>query len=121
MSTPDKRDAADIRRALLERKVRQRVAEKAERERIVPVPRTGKMAIAEQQRFLWFLHQMVAGAPVYNVPFAMRLRGPLDVPALSRRCAASSRGTRACAPGSATSTACPSRRSIRRPRRGTCR
>ncbi|MEV0611820.1 amino acid adenylation domain-containing protein [Nonomuraea sp. NPDC050404] len=83
MSTPDNRNVADIRRALLERKVRQRVAEKAERERIVAVPRTDKMAIAEQQRFLWFLHQMVAGAPVYNVPFAMRLRGPLDVGALS--------------------------------------
>ncbi|MER6825526.1 amino acid adenylation domain-containing protein [Streptosporangium sp. NPDC000563] len=83
MANPEERDVADIRRALLERKVRQRVAEKAERERIVAVPRTGKMAIAEQQRFLWFLHQMVAGAPVYNVPFAMRLRGPLDVNALS--------------------------------------
>ncbi|GAA1548461.1 hypothetical protein GCM10009678_33920 [Actinomadura kijaniata] len=83
MTTSEGRNVADIRRALLEMKVRQRVAEKAERERIVAVPRTGKMAIAEQQRFLWFLHQMVAGAPVYNVPFAMRLRGPLDVGALS--------------------------------------
>ncbi|MEU4831260.1 amino acid adenylation domain-containing protein [Streptosporangium sp. NPDC023615] len=84
MATPEGRDVADIRRALLERKVRQRVAEKAERERIVAVPRTDKMAIAEQQRFLWFLHQMVAGAPVYNVPFAMRLRGKLDMDALSK-------------------------------------
>ncbi|MFI9840999.1 amino acid adenylation domain-containing protein [Nonomuraea sp. NPDC051941] len=83
MSAPKERNVADIRRALLEMKVRQRVAEKAERERIVAVPRTGKMAIAEQQRFLWFLHQMVAGAPVYNVPFAMRVRGPLNVAALS--------------------------------------
>ncbi|MGC5016593.1 non-ribosomal peptide synthetase [Streptosporangium sp. DT93] len=83
MANPENRDVADIRRELLERKVRQRVAEKAERERIVAVPRTGKMAIAEQQRFLWFLHQMVAGAPVYNVPFAMRLRGKLDMEALS--------------------------------------
>ncbi|MFC5053356.1 amino acid adenylation domain-containing protein [Saccharothrix xinjiangensis] len=82
-TTPEGGNVADIRRALLEMKVRQRVAEKAERERIVAVPRTEKMAIAEQQRFLWFLHQMVAGAPVYNVPFAMRLRGQLDVDALS--------------------------------------
>jgi hypothetical protein len=84
MTTPKSRNIADIKRALLERKVRRRVEERAERERIVTVPRTGKMAIAEQQRFLWFLHQMVAGAPVYNVPFAMRLRGPLDVGALSQ-------------------------------------
>ncbi|MFC5750158.1 non-ribosomal peptide synthetase [Actinomadura rugatobispora] len=83
MTSPKTGDVAEIRRALLEMKVRQRVAEKADRERIVAVPRTGKMAIAEQQRFLWFLHQMVGGAPVYNVPFAMRLRGPLDVAALS--------------------------------------
>jgi amino acid adenylation domain-containing protein len=80
---PEAGNVADIKRALLEKMVRQRVAEKAERERIVPVPRTEKMAIADQQRFLWFLHQMVAGAPVYNVPFAMRLRGPLQVDALS--------------------------------------
>lgn len=83
MTTPNEGNVADIKRALLERKVRQRVAERAERERIVPVERTGKMAIADQQRFLWFLHQMVGGAPVYNVPFAMRLRGQLDVAALS--------------------------------------
>ncbi|MGH3870458.1 MAG: non-ribosomal peptide synthetase [Pseudonocardiaceae bacterium] len=82
-TTPKDGNIADIRRALLEMKVRQRVAEKAERERIVAVPRTDKMAIADQQRFLWFLHQMVGGAPVYNVPFAMRLRGPLDIAALS--------------------------------------
>ncbi len=83
-TTSEDGNAADIKRALLEKKVRQRVAERAERERIVAVPRTDKMAIADQQRFLWFLHQMVAGAPVYNVPFAMRLRGPLDVAALSK-------------------------------------
>ncbi|MCE7003035.1 amino acid adenylation domain-containing protein [Kibdelosporangium philippinense] len=82
-TTPNEGNVAEIRRALLEKKVRQRVAERAERERIVSVPRTGRMAIADQQRFLWFLHQMVGGAPVYNVPFAMRLRGKLDVNALS--------------------------------------
>ena len=79
------------------------------------------MAIAEQQRFLWFLHQMVAGAPVYNVPFAMRLRGQLDVAALAEALRAIVARHGACAPGSATSTACLSRRSIRRPRPGTCR
>src|SRR5262245_5934902 len=36
-----------------------------------------------QQR-LWFLHQMDAGAPVYNVPLAARLTGPLDVEAVRK-------------------------------------
>ena len=31
-----------------------------------------------QQR-LWFLDQLMAGSPVYNVPSALRLRGPLDL------------------------------------------
>ena len=36
-----------------------------------------------QQR-LWFLDQMDPGAPVYNVPLAARLTGPLDVEALAK-------------------------------------
>ncbi len=74
---------ADIRRALLDMKMRQRLAEKAERDRIVPVARDGKLAVAEQQRSLWFLDQLAPGTAVYNVPFACRLRGELDLPALT--------------------------------------
>ena len=36
-----------------------------------------------QQR-LWFLDQMGAGNPVYNIPMAFRLAGPLDEDALRR-------------------------------------
>jgi amino acid adenylation domain-containing protein len=36
-----------------------------------------------QQR-LWFLEQLEPGRPIYNVPLAIRLRGPLDRPALER-------------------------------------
>ena len=36
-----------------------------------------------QQR-LWFLNQMDPGAPVYNVPLATRVTGPLDADALAR-------------------------------------
>jgi amino acid adenylation domain-containing protein len=43
----------------------------------VPVP-----ASFAQQR-LWFLDQLWPGRPDYNVPFALRLRGPLDTRALS--------------------------------------
>ena len=36
-----------------------------------------------QQR-LWFLDQLLPGNPVYVIPFALRLRGPLDSAALER-------------------------------------
>ena len=34
------------------------------------------------QKRLWFLDQLAPGSPVYNLPFAWRLRGPLDPVAL---------------------------------------
>src|ERR1041385_248326 len=36
-----------------------------------------------QQR-LWFLHQLDPQSPAYNMPFALRLWGQLDIPALER-------------------------------------
>jgi len=36
-----------------------------------------------QQR-LWFLDQLSPGDPTYNIPYAMRIRGPLSVPALQQ-------------------------------------
>jgi len=36
-----------------------------------------------QQR-LWFLHQLDPQSPAYNMPFALRLLGQLDIPALER-------------------------------------
>ncbi|MEU5423222.1 amino acid adenylation domain-containing protein [Streptomyces sp. NPDC020667] len=74
---------SDVKRKLLEMKLRQKRAEKAERDRIVAVGRDGKLAVSEQQRYLWFLHQVAPELPVYNVPFALRLRGELDTAALT--------------------------------------
>ncbi|WP_432994350.1 non-ribosomal peptide synthetase [Dactylosporangium sp. CA-233914] len=73
---------SDIRKALLDMKARRSQAEKAERDRIAPAPRDGRLAVSEQQRFLWFLYQLAPGTPMYNEPCAFRLRGPLDVDAL---------------------------------------
>ncbi|MQY12842.1 Dimodular nonribosomal peptide synthase [Streptomyces sp. RB5] len=68
------------RRALLARRLR---AQRAGDERIVPVGRDGLLRASYQQEGLWFLEQSAPGATVYNVPFALRLRGALDVDALA--------------------------------------
>jgi amino acid adenylation domain-containing protein len=83
MNTPPPRNLADIRRELLEKRVRQDQIDATARERIAPVPREGMLAVSEQQRFLWFLYQLAPETPVYNEPHALRLRGELDMAALS--------------------------------------
>ncbi|HVG10832.1 MAG TPA: non-ribosomal peptide synthase/polyketide synthase, partial [Thermoanaerobaculia bacterium] len=50
---------------------------------ILPVPRDGALALSFAQERLWFLDQLDRGSAVYNLPFALALSGPLDVPALA--------------------------------------
>ncbi|MFL6138093.1 MAG: non-ribosomal peptide synthetase [Frankiaceae bacterium] len=83
-SLPGVSDLSEARRALLELRLRQKRAERAERERIVPVPRDGILPVAEQQRYLWFLHELAPEAPTYNMPSVLRLHGALDIAALGR-------------------------------------
>ena len=40
------------------------------------------VAASSGQRRLWFLEQMEPGSPLYNIPYLVRLSGPLDEPAL---------------------------------------
>jgi amino acid adenylation domain-containing protein len=47
-----------------------------------PVLRDGELPLSYAQQRLWFLDQLEPGGAVYNIPAAMRLRGPLDVAAL---------------------------------------
>jgi hypothetical protein len=48
------------------------------------VPRTGQMPLSLAQQRLWMVEQFEPDTAAYNIPTAVRLSGPLDVPALER-------------------------------------
>jgi amino acid adenylation domain-containing protein/non-ribosomal peptide synthase protein (TIGR01720 family) len=49
---------------------------------IKPVPRDGPLPLSFGQEQLWYLDQLNPGTPLYNIPHALRLDGPLDEAAL---------------------------------------
>ncbi|NUR70876.1 MAG: amino acid adenylation domain-containing protein [Hamadaea sp.] len=75
--------AAELRRRL----VRQRLAGQGTR-RVPPSPAEpasdGPIPLSSAQRRMWFLEQLNPGGTEYLVPLVLRLRGSLDVPALTR-------------------------------------
>ncbi|MEA2694752.1 MAG: hypothetical protein QOJ16_4139, partial [Acidobacteriota bacterium] len=48
---------------------------------VLPAPRPAPLSFAQSR--LWFLHQLDPESPAYNMPAAVRLRGPLDTSALA--------------------------------------
>ncbi|HEV2734215.1 MAG TPA: condensation domain-containing protein, partial [Longimicrobiaceae bacterium] len=51
---------------------------------IVPTPRDGELPLSFAQQRLWFIDQLRPGSAAYNIPAALRIRGPLDGAALER-------------------------------------
>jgi amino acid adenylation domain-containing protein len=51
---------------------------------IVPVPREGPTVLSYTQKRLWFISELEPDGTSYNLPAAVRIEGPLDVPALQK-------------------------------------
>ncbi|MGB2958307.1 MAG: amino acid adenylation domain-containing protein, partial [Bacteroidota bacterium] len=63
-------------------------AREEEQERLTPllqpVTRDGELPVSFAQQRLWFLDQLAPGSPMYNIPVALSIQGPLDVTALEK-------------------------------------
>ncbi|MBF6175770.1 non-ribosomal peptide synthetase [Nocardia blacklockiae] len=49
---------------------------------VAPMPRPERIPLSHGQRRLWLVHELSDGAPMYNIPLALRLTGPVDIEAM---------------------------------------
>jgi amino acid adenylation domain-containing protein len=52
--------------------------------RIELISRSEPLPLSFAQQRLWFVHQLDPASPAYNIPTALRMAGPLNVPALEK-------------------------------------
>src|SRR6185369_10066102 len=51
---------------------------------LVPFPREGALPLSFAQQRPWFIDQLAPASPLYNIPVALRVAGPLDAGVLAR-------------------------------------
>ena len=76
------RELSAARRALLEQRLRGRGSERSVGAGIPRRPDRDGAPLSFAQRQVWVIDQMAPGTPAYNLPFGIRVRGPLDLGAL---------------------------------------
>src|SRR4051812_38716391 len=76
--------AGDLRRQLLERRLRGKSAGQRGAPEIQRQPRTAPLRLSYGQERLWVLDQLQPGSAEYLMPLALRVRGALDEGALRR-------------------------------------
>jgi amino acid adenylation domain-containing protein len=79
---------SDAKRALRERRLRGEGAGGVKAPVIPPRPADAPVPLSFAQQRLWFFHQLEPASPLYNMPLALRLRGPLEPAALREAIAA---------------------------------
>ena len=78
---------------LLEKRLKGKYAPASEPQVIPRRNNEGSTPLSFAQQRLWFIEQMETGNPFYNVPVAVRLKGALNVPALTRQVEAEGLGS----------------------------
>jgi len=81
-ATPSATEFSTAKQLLLERRLQGAMANASKQPTIGRYPRRENAPLSFAQQRLWFLDQLIGGSAVYNISEVLRLKGPLDVPAL---------------------------------------